>query len=166
MSRRYLTPKAKRGILRNWENLKAEPLPERPDRLGGLGGLGFPDPEIFELCDQLNALDGVCTLQSCAGHQWPAPENPEQTITFPGNLWLWLDESMAFRFERSAPELAWSWPIIDRVRKLWLPVQGSAAKPFDTEEIVEIYFQGMPTGQFPEASDTILQFFRELQWRT
>lgn len=39
------------------------------------------------MCDALNKLSGVCTLQSCTGHV------VEGRDCYNGNLWLWLDEA-------------------------------------------------------------------------
>ena len=74
---RYLTTDQKAGLLGEWETAKAQRLRPADDA----GGHGWVDPEVVPICDALNDLPGVCSLQSCAGHG-----------ESPGHLWLWLDE--------------------------------------------------------------------------
>jgi hypothetical protein len=62
---------------------------------GDLAGRGWPDPEITPLCDKLNAMPGICTLQSCAGHGGN-----------PGGLWIWLDEDTSRKFDQWGHVLA------------------------------------------------------------
>ncbi len=87
----HLTPEGKVQEMAWWEEAKAGPR--------GKGGRGFPDDRIIPLCDRLNMLDGVCTLQSCAGH---APTE-SRDWTYPGQLWLWLDEMTFWKFLHTAP---------------------------------------------------------------
>ncbi|HUO81302.1 MAG TPA: hypothetical protein VM616_00420 [Gammaproteobacteria bacterium] len=87
---KYLTPQAKAEELREWETKRSNALPA-----AGRGGEGFADIEIVPLCDFLNAIPGVCTLQSCAGHD---AQN--------GGLWLWLDQAASEAFDRWGHVLA------------------------------------------------------------
>ena len=86
---RWLTPASKDRILAQWQSRLAEPRPA-----GDLSGRGWPDPEIVPLCNGLNRLPGVCTLQSCSGHGGP------------GHLWLWLDHETSGEFDRWGHVLA------------------------------------------------------------
>ena len=141
---RYLSPEAKERLLADWAKTKATPLPE-----GELGGRGWPDPNIFPLCDALNALPGVCTLQSCAGHLIVLADGSENRQ--PGHLWLWLSAAVSAEFDRCAFDLATS-PTIDWIRRCY----GGWG-----QEITEIIFAGDDRGQLAESSAVILAFFRE-----
>lgn len=133
---RYLTPSAKERELVFWEEKKRDFASRH--RSTCLGGMGYPDPEIYGACDRLNALPGVCTLQSCAGHGHA------------GQIWLWLDVPTSAAFDREAPALAAS-PLIERLRKLWLP---------EGQEIVDVEFKS--GHHFTEATDSIVAFFAAL----
>ena len=122
---RYLSPAEKVHVLAGWDARKREP---RPD--GDLGGRGYPDPEIFGLCNALNAIPGVCTLQSCAGHRL-GPMNLQ-----PGHLWLRLDETLSGRFRQTVFDLLRQ-PTIQGIATLY---------HFGDREIVEIVFDGTERG--------------------
>jgi len=142
--RRYLTAAEKRAILDEWLEYKQTFM----RRCGHKGGRGFVDPEIVPLCDALNQLDGVCTLQSCAGHAF----DERGGLINPGRLWLWLDRDMARSFERRAHQLA-AVPEVDRVGKIYWK---------DGKETVTIDFKGDEAGLLAESSSAILDFFRNL----
>ena len=62
----FVSPDAKERILLEFTKQRNKSVPK-----GDLGGRKFPDPGILRLCDWLNGFDGICPLQSCAGHQAP-----------------------------------------------------------------------------------------------
>lgn len=141
---RYLTVEEKQAILAEWRDRKK--LLMRPS--GMLGGRGFVDPEIVPLCDALNRLDGICTLQSCAGHHCDGIDDH----VYPGRLWLRLSQHMTHRFEIEVRQLA-ELPAIDRVGKIYWK---------DGKETVTIEFKGIEAGLLAESSAVILDFFRKL----
>jgi len=152
---RYLSEEAKAVELKTWEATKADYLANPPTKFHG--GHGYPDPEIFAWCDTLNAIEGVCTLQSCAGHRctkeshcaWCSENFDEDEIdhVWNGQLWLWLDEIASLMFHKHAFELA-AHPLIEKV---------SVHYHIDEKEIVDIVFKG--TDQLDESMMVIMQFF-------
>ena len=140
---RYLTAVGKRDALEFWEQRK---LDIRPD--GFIGGRGYADPEMFPWCDALNAIEGVCTLQSCAGHKHPDGHQ------WHGQLWLWLDGALARQFDVRVFELA-GHPLMERVRRLYLR---------DGNEVVDLEYAG--TDQLDASMAVIVAFFRSLRGAT
>lgn len=140
MTDRYLTDAAKAEALAEWERLKASPRP-----LDDPGGLGLPDPEIIPYVDALNAIEGVCTLQSCSGHR----EDRSRGVDAPGHLWLWLSEPMSRAFDRRAFELASS-PMLEAVRRDYSEWG---------QEIVSLTFAGAERDLLPESGQSIIRFF-------
>ena len=138
---RWLTPDVKRKILAEWGVKKQQALPD-----GDLAGRGFPDPEIIPWCDRLNKIEGVCTLQSCAGHEMGSVEGGW------GHLWLWLSEPISRAFDSRAFELA-SYPHIDRVERIY----GSWG-----QEVASITFAGDERGLLAESGALILRFLGSL----
>ena len=134
----------KAGILESWDERKKTLMRQH----GAKGGYGYVDPEIVPLCDALNKLTGVCTLQSCAGHSATESDGP----IYPGQLWLRLNQRMAQRFEEHAHRLAAA-PAIDRVGKIYWE---------NGKETVTIDFKGDETGLLAESSSTVLGFFSAL----
>ena len=134
-SARYLTPEAKGLELERWASLRTR----------GGGGAGAPDPEIFPLCDDLNVLPGVCTLQSCAGHR-------RNGTFWPGHVWLWLDRRTSERFDRRASELAAS-AVIERVSRIYAA---------NGQEITAIEFCGNERGLLAESKELLRRFFYSL----
>jgi hypothetical protein len=139
---RFVTSELKAAELARWAALKAAPRPE-----GFIGGTGWPDPEIFEWCDRVNALPGVCTLQSCAGHKHP------EGHTWNGQLWLWLDAPTSRAFNGRAYRLVHHWPLIERVNRMYHD---------DGREIADVIFRGAGTGQLETSMAVLLGFLREL----
>jgi hypothetical protein len=133
----------KAEILEGWEERKRTSI-----RPGAKGGRGYVDPRIVPLCDALNNLDGLCTLQSCAGHPAAESDGP----VYPGCLWLRLNQRMARRFEEQAHRLA-AEPVIERVGKIYWE---------DGKETVTIDFKGDEAGLLTESSTVILKFFEKL----
>ena len=143
MNTRYLTPEAKAEELAAWEKSKLSPR-----RSEHHGGEGFADPEVFGLCDRINALPDWCTLQSCCGHNHPAPEDPTENVRLPGQLWLWPMQRAAAAFYLQALIFAES-RFIEQVTFLWGRWQG--------REIVDIRFEGEERGHLVESSAAILE---------
>jgi hypothetical protein len=142
---RYLTPAHKAAVLAEWAKRKSTPRPQ-----DARGGHGYPDPGIFDLCDRLNAIDGVCTLQSCAGHS----EAESDGGLYPANLWLWLAADQARGFERAASQFQVAmWPTVDRLAKHWQP---------DGQEVVEISFVRHDHPAFRSTCDAIVAFVSRL----
>ena len=110
----------------------------------GAGGIGLPDPDILPWCAKLNSIDGVCTLQSCAGHSGRYVQ--------PGHLWLWLSEDLALAFHKSAPQLAES-NLMEAV---------STTFTNDGKEIAVITFAGNDRDRLTESMNVILSFFQSL----
>lgn len=132
LTRRHLLAEAKADELAKWEADKSRPRPP-----GDVGGHGWADTEIVPLCDALNALPGICTLQSCAGHRDSV-----------GHLWLWLDEQNAGAFDR------WGY-VLARMRG----IEVVSRKYTDWgQEITAIEFDG----RFEVARDSVLLFFSAL----
>lgn len=142
----HLTPELKHQVLLAWEELKAR------GRVTGNkeGGEGYPDEAVFPLCDRLNALDGVCTMQSCAGHRRPSADRVGQYI-YPGEVWLWLSESMLRWFAEAAGRLAGQ-DGIEAVSVLY-------GRYDDNRAVVSIQFQGNEQGRLSSSSDKVGCFF-------
>lgn len=162
---RHLTPEAKVRELLAWERARTEFLAgPPPDRF--IGGHGYHDPPIFPHVDALNAIDGVCTLQSCSGHRCTAAshcswcaENTDITAggdegahVSSGQLWLWLSGRMSRRFHQRVFYLAMQ-PLVEKV-SVHYHVEG--------KEIVDLVFRGHGTGELDSAMRVIVPFFQEL----
>lgn len=154
---RYLTYADKARELTLWERTKREVVApvDRPDKIAGHG---YPDPEIFDACDRLNAIDGVCTLQSCAGHWSPEYHDDFDRLTripWPGSLWLWLDERMAHAFDHHAFDLALH-PNVEQVSRIYHRHDGEG------REILDITFLGSAHGVLRESVEMLVGFFAGL----
>lgn len=57
------------------------------------GGDGTQDPEVLPLCDRINALDGLCTVQSCSGHR---QRQPGGKSAWASEACVWLRVSCAW----------------------------------------------------------------------
>lgn len=161
---RYMTPQGKSDELQSWFKAKADRIANPP--VGFTGGIGWPDPEIYEHVERLNRLSRLCTLQSCAGHRCTTELHcdycdNQSTGTakgvsiedlghvWNGQLWLWPDEKLGSWFVQHAPELA-SMPGIEKVSVLW-HVEG--------REIVDIQFRGAGHGVLDESMAIVCAFF-------
>lgn len=138
---RYLSAGEKRRILAQWSA-------EQRHAIGrdGLGGEGWPDRDVLPLCEVLNSLPGVCTVQSCAGHGRPG------WVDYPGCLWLRLDRRTSEAFEKHASVLA-GMREIDRVSKIYNE---------DGKEVVAIEFAGNERNLLAESQRRIVRFFEQL----
>ena len=143
---RHLTPDEKERILTQWEEAKTKPRPSSAQ-----GDQGWPDPDIFELCDALNRLPGVCTLQSCAGHG--KQRGDELYVHLSGHLMLWLDETTSRAFDVTAFELARRYDLMEQVSRVYTSWG---------EETVRLEFAGNERGLLAGSSALILDFFTRL----
>lgn len=139
----FATEKAE--ILKGWEERKRTLV--RPE---AKGGLGYVDPDIVPLCDALNRLPGICTLQSCAGHS--IADSEVDGLIYPGHLWLRLGPGVRDNFEATAQCLA-SKALIERVEKIYWA---------DGKETVAVIFKGNESDHLAESSAVILKFFEKL----
>lgn len=151
MKRRYLTPSEKAEQIAAWHQQRADFENQRPTLNRDPAGLGFPDPEIYNLTDRLNAIEGVCTVQSCSGHVIGI-----QDVQWNANLWLRLSEPITEQFLECVSDLTEERPAVERVALVFGPPEG---------EIVEIVFEGLNVGAeaFAEAGDIIVAFFLRLE---
>lgn len=163
---RYMTQEAKFEELRGWEAAKRERAANPPP--GFVGGVGYPDPEIYAFVDRLNRLHRVCTLQSCAGHRC-TPESMcdycavermnaarEDGSTrdvaehiWSGQLWLWTDQTLAWWFLAHASDLAVE-PCIEKV-SVHFHVEG--------KQVIDLVFKGAGTGGLDASMAVICGFF-------
>lgn len=135
---RYLTEAEKARELAAWCETLGNPI----------GGPGSPDTEIIPWCQKINALEGICTVQSCAGHAASERDDYESC----GHFWIRLDEDRASLFHRRAFELA-EHSVIERVSLIYQSWG---------QEVVEIYFRGRATGQLKDSMGVILAFLGSL----
>ena len=140
---RYLTTEEKVKELACWERLCADLPPDVPDEGDERG---FPDPPMISWCAMLNALDGICTMQSCAGHK-----RADGSLTS-GVLWLKLSRNLSARFDCVAFSLA-KQPGIEWVSRLY---RGYG------EEIASIGFQGNDHSTLDKSMSKILKFLSDL----
>jgi len=140
---RYLTKGEKKERIADWERVKK-----------GQQKPSVADKDIIPLCDALNELEGVCTIQSCSGHF--GITNPDSSHYIQkAHLWLRLDKETALKFYEHVFELADN-KLIEVVEILFHPkdVWGGV--------IVSIIFEGNNSGKLLASSDVILPFFSEL----
>lgn len=129
---RYLSRSEKDKILANW-SIEIQ--------------LGKPDPDIINLCNELNKIPGICTIQSCSGHF----RNGYREC---GHLWLRLMEDFNKKFVKRAFMLS-SANGIERVSTIYSSWG---------EEIVNIEFEGnerpSPNYSLNRSIENILEFFK------
>ena len=139
---RYLTTAEKRSVLGSWRRTLSQPRPAEDQP-----GRGYPDTDMIPWCDRLNALRGVCTVQSCAGHRYA-----DGTRTS-GGIWLRLDCARAEAFCLGAFELAKRTPHIERVSMRYASWG---------QEIVIIDFAGNEHGLLAESLEIVTGFISRL----
>ena len=98
-------------------------------------------------CAKLNAIPGVCTVQSCAGHGNPS------SVESPGHVWVRLDRAMSAAFDAKALELAAHTKLIERVARIYAPWG---------QEVASITFAGNERGLLTDSMRLIVTFFRSL----
>ncbi len=133
---RHLTPAEKTRELARW----AEICSTSPS-----SGPGTPDPEIVPWCERINELDGICTLQSCAGHL-------DGEHGHEGHIWLWLDRDRLNELQDRGIELA-DRNGIERVSVIYQPWG---------QEIVEVCFKGVPADRLDSSMGVVLGFLESL----
>lgn len=141
---RYATPITKADVLNSWQKVQLE-LPTS----SGSGGRGYPDDDIIPWCERLNAIPGVCTLQSCAGHAIA-----DGGVSEPAHLWLWLDRETSAAFDSAVFTLATKTAFIERIGKFYMPWM---------QEVVTITFAGNERGLLHHSMCAILAFFESLR---
>ena len=131
---RFLTQHHKRVILDGWLKAVEDFKQNRPE--GELGRTGYPDLEMFDWCKKINAFEGMCTLQSCAGHR-RYDDDETSRLYDTGCLWIWLSSGLSSRFHESAHLLALR------------PEMESVATRYAGwgQEFAEMRFDGMNLGQ-------------------
>ena len=144
---RYLTTE-KLAILKLWEEKKKQSIPR-----GDLAGKGWPDPDIIPWCDKLNEIEGLCTLQSCAGHG-NKMSNGELHVKSKGILWIWLSESMNKAFYGNVFNSLAKHELMERVRILFSDWG---------QEIIELSFKGNECNCLDKSINVILNFFKGLE---
>lgn len=152
---RFLTDAEKQGHLEYWCKVRADFSANPP--ACDPAGMGYPDRETYELTDRLNALEGVCTVQSCSGHRVGARNvvngEPAESL-WCAQLWLRLSEPLFWAFIRNAEHLAARKPHIERVNFLFDPWEG----------VADLQFQGLNVGAdaLEESGQVVDDFFRTL----
>lgn len=140
---RYLADEVKAEYLADWQASLSRGRFTEP----GEGGHGYPDREMVTWCARLNAINGVCTTQSCAGHRMAADH------VYCGEVWLHLSASMTVAFRRRAFEL-WKRPdLIERV----FTIYGDWGA-----EITSIQFKGAGDELLDESMAFICEFLESL----
>lgn len=140
---RYLVDTEKAVVLASWnETLESSTWCATNDP----GGYGYPDADMVPLVARINAMPGICTLQSCAGHR-NAPDH-----FYSGRLWLRFSAAVSRAFERRAFVLA-STSGIEMVRKIYFPPE---------YEVIDITFVGNEQGKLAENIEKIIDFLAGL----
>ncbi len=134
---RYLTPPEKRRTLVEWRRAHAS----------AGEGPGFPDPDMVAWCAKLNAIPGICTVQSCAGHGRPG------SVDSSGHMWLRLSAPMSAAFDAHALRLAASTDLIEHVTRVYTPWG---------KEVATITFAGNERGLLADSMQLIVSFLRSL----
>lgn len=144
-----LTPEEKARHLAYWDETRAD--------LSDITSPGTPDPDVFPLVDALNAMPGVCTVQSCAGHRSPEPKSFDTRDRgdgfTSGQLWLRVSDAVLVLLQARLAELL-AEPSIEQVSLLYGRTERSP--------VVDIVFHGNERGMLPEASRAILSYFQSL----
>ena len=133
---RWLTAEEKAREMATWERRRQQ----------AVSGPGAPDQPILAYVDSINALPGICTVQSCAGHR----DHAGTVIS--GHLWLRLDRDTAKRFRQNALALA-SEAAVERVSVIFQPWG---------QEMAELVFRGEGTGELTESMLVVMRFLQSL----
>jgi hypothetical protein len=142
---RYLSGHEKAVEIARWLSLCAS-----DPHTGPLdGGRGFVDPDMIPWCEKLNAIPGVCTIQSCSGHGSARTGYVESC----GKIWLLLDPSMSWAFDRQAFRLASHDDLIEQVARIYAPWG---------KEIASIAFAGNERDSLYRSMRLIVAFLRSL----
>ena len=147
---RFLTEQEKAFELAAFERYQADPSNWRRQNPEARGGEGYIDHEVLPLCDDLNQLEGLCTIQSCCGHV------NTHGYQYPGQLWIRLSAEMSRRFDARVSELI-KQDVIQHVTKLYSFQEGDVP-----HEVIDLKFWGEPHGRMAEAHAVVAVFFWEL----
>jgi hypothetical protein len=109
---------------------------------------GTPDTEIIGFTDLVNAIPGVCTIQSCAGHL-SFEAKAEERLVSPAHVWLRVTEPIHKVILETAPDLV-SHDLIEEVNLRF----GRC----DEGPIVEIIFAGRERGMLDVSAELIVAF--------
>lgn len=123
-----------------WATYRAEPF--------NPAEVGVPDPDIYPLVDALNALPGICTVQSCAGHVRASPLDGAD-VYWPAHLWIRASETVLRAFQAHVWRLM-EYDGIERCAVLYHPTLG---------DLIDLQFAGNERGRLAESSDWIRRFF-------
>jgi hypothetical protein len=148
-----LTSLQKVQALQHWEFVKADYLREKDAGMlpAVTGGLGYPDPEVFDICDRLNRIAGIVTLQSCSGHRQSVVDD---VSLWSGQLWIGMTAWIRDRYVALAPGLA-ALPMIERVGLLF---------HHEVTDVADITFAGLNVSAeaLTESAGVIVGFFEHL----
>lgn len=150
---RFLTEAEKDGEIASFEAYKLLPGIWRRDHPDDHGGSGRVDHEVLPLVDALNALEGVCTVQSCCGHRWPVGDEHNSEYVHNGQLWLRLGEDVACAFDTNVGDLL-KHEVIVHVQKLY--AYQTMTEP---HEVFDVQWKD---GCMDEAQGVIVEFFEGL----
>lgn len=132
----FLNEREKSGHVSRWRELRSCPAD---------AGAGSPDPAIFSLTDALNDLEGVCTVQSCAGHI-------RAGTIYTAHVWLRVSRSVLQSMLQSASKVVQH----DEIEELAVRYGREKTGP-----IIEIMFAGDERGCLARSSSIVLQYVRE-----
>lgn len=151
---RFLTVDEKARELAGFAEYRRDQSHYRTAHPDAHGGEGWLDPEVLPLVDALNALDGVCTVQSCCGHRWPVPGDQDGAeYVHTGQLWLRLSGPvMAAATERVGQLLEHD--AITYVQRIFAYQ--------DMSEPHEVFDVRWAPGDLDDAAPVIVGFFRGL----
>ncbi len=150
---RYLTRAEKIRELKSFEDYKCIPGIWRRDHSDDPGGRGRVDHEVLPLVDDLNTLDGVCTIQSCCGHRWPANDGYGGEHFMRGQLWLRLTERLMGAIDQRVGELL-AHDVIVHVQRLY-----SFQEQGEPHDVLDVQWH---EDRMDEAREVISSFFRSL----
>ena len=138
---RYLVDAEKHRTLLEWQARRHDL------QLRGLrGGTGGVDAAIVPWVDRVNAIRGVCTLQSCSGHRPSDSDNPE--VGTPGQLWMALSYPMATAINQRMYELVAA-PTVIRVLTRYQPYG---------QDVLDVMFVGDDRGGLARSMTAIIEF--------
>lgn len=151
---RFLTPGEKDSHLAEFEAYKAIPGIWRRDHPDDFGTRGRIDHEVLPLVDDLNALNGVCTIQSCCGHRYPWRDRETgevSEIVVPGQLWIRLSYAVMVAVDARVGELL-RHDVICHVQRLYSFRDGT-----EPHDVLDVQWKD---GHMGEARAVIADFFR------
>lgn len=99
----YLLPQEKEETVSYWLKWRdaQAPTTDIAEEHVAMGGFDWPDSPIFPYTDQINALEGICTISSCMGHRI----HPDFDAFYRGYLWFRLSQGATAIFDLEVPDL-------------------------------------------------------------